>query len=211
MKQWKCTVCGYVHAGDEPPEICPVCGADRSKFVEITETEPQEDGEVVEPTVTQPTSATPPMSKKKKATEFIHTQMLKHHAHPISAHIPNGVLPVSVLFLFLALFLNLKGIRLAAFYNMVVVAIAMPAVFYSGYNEWQRRYGGNWTSLFVVKIVCGIVVLVGSAVSVIWSALAQDSILLDSQHRWTFLMLHVVILSAAGIAGFIGGKLVFKD
>lgn len=29
---WICTVCGYVHVGDEPPELCPVCGADRSLF-----------------------------------------------------------------------------------------------------------------------------------------------------------------------------------
>jgi rubredoxin len=36
MKQWKCTVCGYIHKGDEPPETCPVCGADKSKFIEVT-------------------------------------------------------------------------------------------------------------------------------------------------------------------------------
>ena len=34
MKKWVCTVCGYVHEGDAPPEKCPVCGADKSKFIE---------------------------------------------------------------------------------------------------------------------------------------------------------------------------------
>ena len=29
---WRCTVCGYVHRGAEPPEVCPVCGSPRSKF-----------------------------------------------------------------------------------------------------------------------------------------------------------------------------------
>ena len=24
--QWVCTVCGYVHEGDKPPEECPDCG-----------------------------------------------------------------------------------------------------------------------------------------------------------------------------------------
>lgn len=33
MKQWICTVCGYIHQGDEPPEVCPVCGAKKEKFV----------------------------------------------------------------------------------------------------------------------------------------------------------------------------------
>jgi len=37
MKKWRCTVCGYVHTGDQPPEKCPNCGAPREKFVEITD------------------------------------------------------------------------------------------------------------------------------------------------------------------------------
>lgn len=35
MKKWKCTVCGYLHTGDEPPDICPVCGAPKEKFTEV--------------------------------------------------------------------------------------------------------------------------------------------------------------------------------
>jgi len=34
MKKFVCSVCGYVHTGDTPPEKCPVCGAPASKFVE---------------------------------------------------------------------------------------------------------------------------------------------------------------------------------
>ena len=34
MKKFVCTVCGYVHEGDNPPEFCPVCKAPASKFVE---------------------------------------------------------------------------------------------------------------------------------------------------------------------------------
>ncbi len=32
-KKWKCTVCGYIHEGDQPPDECPVCGAAKSQFV----------------------------------------------------------------------------------------------------------------------------------------------------------------------------------
>ena len=32
-KKWKCTVCGYIHEGEEPPDKCPVCGAPTSQFV----------------------------------------------------------------------------------------------------------------------------------------------------------------------------------
>ena len=34
MKKFVCTVCGYVHEGDNPAELCPVCKAPASKFVE---------------------------------------------------------------------------------------------------------------------------------------------------------------------------------
>jgi len=35
MRKFVCTVCGYVHEGDTPPEKCPVCGAPASKFQEV--------------------------------------------------------------------------------------------------------------------------------------------------------------------------------
>ncbi len=43
-KKWRCTVCGYVHTGANPPEKCPVCKAPAEKFVEIKEE--KKDGEL---------------------------------------------------------------------------------------------------------------------------------------------------------------------
>ncbi|MBO6304031.1 MAG: NADH peroxidase [Selenomonadaceae bacterium] len=36
MKKFVCTICGYVHEGDAPPEACPVCKAPAAKFKEQT-------------------------------------------------------------------------------------------------------------------------------------------------------------------------------
>lgn len=33
MKKWKCTVCGYIHEGKRPPDVCPVCGASMYQFI----------------------------------------------------------------------------------------------------------------------------------------------------------------------------------
>ena len=30
--EWECTRCGYVRVGEEPPAICPECGATADKF-----------------------------------------------------------------------------------------------------------------------------------------------------------------------------------
>lgn len=34
MKKFICTVCGYIHEGDAPPQICPICKVGAEKFVE---------------------------------------------------------------------------------------------------------------------------------------------------------------------------------
>ena len=122
MKKWKCTVCGYVHTGEEPPEKCPVCGADRSKFIELIEEVPPQDepGKETpsEPTAEQPFSeptndAISDLREKDipqaartvflKYYDVVTGLMVKYHAHPITVHIPNGVLPVAVLFLMLSM------------------------------------------------------------------------------------------------------------
>lgn len=39
MKKYVCSVCGYVHEGEEAPQRCPQCGAPASKFKEQGVTE----------------------------------------------------------------------------------------------------------------------------------------------------------------------------
>lgn len=228
MKKWRCTVCGYIHEGDEPPETCPVCGADRSKFVEA---EPEE-GSEKEPrkaesgtTAVQPARAeteppgpgsdaagpTPAMPAGVSKWEPLFGLMVKHHVHPVSVHIPNGVLPVSVIFIVLSAIFNFSGLSLAAHYNLIFVVLSMPLVLFSGYVEWKKKYGGNFTTLFLTKMICGAVVSVSAIVLVIWLYADPDAAVVSSSHRSPFLLVNVVMLAAAATAGFFGGKLVFKD
>lgn len=37
MKQWRCTVCDYIHEGDTPPDECPLCGVGPDEFVLVEE------------------------------------------------------------------------------------------------------------------------------------------------------------------------------
>lgn len=34
---WKCSVCGFMHEGDNAPEKCPKCGAPAEKFTALSE------------------------------------------------------------------------------------------------------------------------------------------------------------------------------
>lgn len=37
MKKWRCSVCGYIHDGDNAPDACPKCSAAREKFALLDE------------------------------------------------------------------------------------------------------------------------------------------------------------------------------
>jgi len=41
MPLWKCSVCGFIHEGIEPPDKCPKCNAPREKFTKLSEQEEQ--------------------------------------------------------------------------------------------------------------------------------------------------------------------------
>lgn len=217
MKKWRCTVCGYIHEGEEPPEICPVCGADRSKFVEIVPEETAEEKttakiDPIKPETEEKVSDVPgttlePFSKHDR----IYQLMVKHHVHPISVHIPNGVLPVSVIFIFLAVIFKFTGLSQAAFYNLICVVFAMPLVLLSGVIVWRKKYNGALTTLFLTKMICGGVVSLTALISVIWSIVDPGVLTLTSAHIVAFLFVNIVMLGAAVTAGFLGGKLVFKD
>ncbi len=50
-KKWKCTKCGYIYEGAQPPDKCPVCGADKSAFVEYFGDELSDWGKSKQPTL----------------------------------------------------------------------------------------------------------------------------------------------------------------
>ncbi len=227
MKKWKCLVCGYVHTGDEPPEKCPICGADRSKFVELVEESPQQEesdrktpsAEPAQQPISEPTHAAGFDQPEKEAPKAAQTAfqkyyavitglMIKYHAHPISVHIPNGVLPVAILFLVLSMLFQAAGLEAASFYNMIIVVLVMPKVLFSGYVDWKNRLKGKLTNLIITKMICGATVFLLGLLLVIWRWMDPLVALTSSPSRITYLFLHLVILGAAGIAGYLGGKLI---
>lgn len=275
MKKWVCTVCGYIHEGDEPPETCPVCGADKSMFEELIEEAPPAQAAQASPApAAGPAQASPAAEGRWECTvcgtleggdappatcpacgadsslfkriggpaaqtagpaprktapppgpkgidlgpepeDFrgrLHHRavawMLKHHAHPVSVHVPNGVIPFSVLFILLAVVSGCRALEIAAQCNMIFVVLALPFVLYSGYVEWQKRYKGFPSNRFILKIVCAAVVTVCSVVVVAWWWI--DPAVLGNAPG-SFILVNLLMLVAAAVAGLIGGKLVFKD
>jgi rubredoxin/uncharacterized membrane protein len=221
MKRWQCTVCKYIHTGDEPPEKCPVCGVPASKFV-LLEEDSTIDTPEAEPAVgenkTETTDA-PPLEEegraavyRRKATVYMEkaaTLMLEHHAHPMSVHLPNGVIPVVAALFILAWFSGSELLVKAGFINLVFVIISLPLVGLTGVLEWKRNYNQALTKIFKIKIAAAMVTAICCITSIIWYLVNPE--VLVSPGAWLFVMINLLMLAAAGVAGFIGGKLVFKD
>ncbi len=238
MTEWRCIVCNYTSTAEEPPEKCPVCGVDQSKFVPVEEEletaaadgretaetpagAPEGAGAPDSPAGSEPSGGrapaqedVAPASKPQTPGEIpsfianamrtVKEQLVKRRGHPISAHLPNGVLPAAVILLFLGLVFGRVALQDAAFYNLVLVVISMPVVIASGYLDWKAHYGGVYTPLIVTKIVCAVIVSVFGLVLVLWGAFSET-------YSWPYFLVHLIVLGAAGVAGYMGGKLVFGN
>lgn len=38
LPMWRCSVCGYLCARENAPDVCPICGAEKDRFVKTEET-----------------------------------------------------------------------------------------------------------------------------------------------------------------------------
>jgi rubredoxin/uncharacterized membrane protein len=208
MKKWECTVCGYIHEGEEPPDECPVCSADKSMFVEVIakggpgETTTGQSAESQTQRTVKPTFL-------NSAYTLASRLILKHHLHPIMVHTPNGILPMALVFLLITAFIGLPLFETAALYSFVFVLISMPLVLFTGYVAWRKRYRGAMTPIFKIKIGASIVTVVLLLTLIIWRAVQPDIVMTASNGRWIFLFLSLVLVGAVGGAGHMGGKLVF--
>ncbi|MCG8552030.1 MAG: rubredoxin [Desulfobacterales bacterium] len=227
MKKWQCSVCKYVHTGEEPPEKCPVCGVASDKFVLLEEdTEP--DTIEAEPVAeasksddSQEASSAPSGTDtpgaafiEKFGPAAVHMEkaaqlMVKHHAHPMSVHLPNGVIPIVAILVILAWFSGSQLLLQAGFINLVFVLISLPIVGLTGVLEWQRKYNQAQTKVFKIKIAAASVAAICCIISIIWYLVNPE--VLGSSGAWLFVFINVLMLAGAGVAGHIGGKLVFKE
>ena len=216
MKYWQCTICKYIHEGDEPPEKCPICGVPADKFVEIDEKDIPE-GKKPKTKVVQetPASSEPAQTIPEPEPEpdtligKVEALLVKHHAHPVSVHTPNGVLPMAVVLYFMAWMFNADLLAKTAMISQIFVILSLPFVIYTGTVEWRKKYNTAMTTVFKIKIISAALTSAICVITLAWYVI--DPVLLDSGKAGVFILMNFLMLACAGIAGHIGGKLVFKD
>ncbi len=194
MKVWQCIVCKYIHKEEKPPEKCPICNVSARQFKKIQEL---------------PDASKPNPDMKESGLEKIYSILVKHHAHPVSVHTPNGILPVTVVLWIAAWLFNYDILSKAAFINIAFVIIALPLVIFTGVLEWKKKYNSSFTKAFKLKILSATLTCVLCGINFVWYLLNPD--VLSSVFAWLFILVNIIMVAFAGLAGHIGGKLVFKD
>lgn len=218
MKKWECTICGYIHEGNEPPDECPLCGADKSLFVEVTEkpTAAANNEPVSDKKEKDASSSTEIEAENKQAKHvttsspgLIKRLIVQHHLHPITVHMPNGIIPMAFVFVFLFVVWEVVPLGQAALYGYTFVLLCMPLVLFTGYIMWKERYRRATTNLFKAKIGASIIATLALFVLVIWG-FVQPAVLRENvPGRGMYLFLSLILLTSVGLAGHLGGKLVF--
>jgi rubredoxin/uncharacterized membrane protein len=178
-QKWKCTVCGYLHEGADPPEFCPVCGADRAKFI--------------------------PLEQEK--VNLLHDMVKTFVLHPVAAHFPNGLIPTAVLFLLLTLLSGNIFTEHVVIYLLGVVLAVIPVSIASGVYDWRTRFHGERAMIFYKKIglAATLLLLVLSAVRLRY---ADPGLLAGGGARkWAYVGFVLTMLAVVTLLGHYGTKL----
>jgi len=180
--KWRCTVCGYIHEGDEPPDICPVCGVGSEKFV------PVEDPKV----------------------NLIQEMIETFEPHAVAAHFPNALLPTLALFVAIAFVFSKNSFETAAFYLLCVVLVTAPATLLTGIMDWKTKFSGQKALIFKKKIALGIILVFLSIVTAVFRFNNPDVMQEGGPLQILYFLLIFGMLGCVTLLGHYGGKLVFS-
>jgi rubredoxin len=181
--RWRCTVCGYIHEGVEPPDVCPVCGADRSLFVLI--------------------------DKEVEAT-LLHDLITNFRLHSVVAHFPCGLLPTCGLFLLIYLIVGHPGLETTIYWLLLVVLAVTPVSLASGLYVWQKHFSGRRASIFYKKIGLALILLLLGLIAMLLRFGRPELIVSGGWQSWLYLSCFGVMFGCVVLLGHYGSKLVFQ-
>lgn len=198
-KTWRCTVCGYLHTGDQPPDVCPVCKVDASKFELVSE--PESD------------AADEPKKKsdklKAEALALIKEMQATFVPHAVAAHFPNALLPTAFLFLVLFIVSGQVSFETSSFYLLLVLMLSVPPTFATGLYDWKKKYSGELTPIFRKKIILGLVLFGVGSFAALWRLFNPEVLTSGGFSACAYSILILIMLGCVTLLGHYGGMLVF--
>lgn len=178
-KRWQCTVCGYIHEGNEPPEFCPICGADKTKFIPLD----------------------------TEDNSLFHEMISVFKFHPVLAHFPGGLMPTSALFLLLYLITKQPDFEKAAFWLIPVLTIVVPLSIGTGIHDWTKYFGKKRAPVFYKKLGLALTLLTLGLIATVLRYDHASLLMTDSWHRWLYLLCLSGMLISVSFLGHYGSIL----
>lgn len=183
VKTWKCNVCGYLHEGAQPPDICPLCGAVREKFILL----------------------------EKEKINLLPDLVASLRVHSVASHFPNGLVPTLHAALLVFLLTGEKCFETAALFMLALVLAVVPVSVASGLYDWKRHYAHIHANIFLKKILLAAALAVCASAAlllrVFQPGLWEAS---DPTLRRLYGCLLLAALALVVLLGHYGGKLVFE-
>ncbi len=209
MKKWICNVCGYIHEGEDPPRTCPLCSAPAAEFSPVNE-EASKTAKTKTTAVpsgdTGDSQVLPGFVKNNRLLKFLAGHFPLFQFHPITAHFPNGLIPVSVFFLVLAILFDPSCVEMTAFYLLCAATVVAPFTVITGIYNWKTRYKGAVTSKFMFKLYGGIIFTILGVITIGWRLVNPEVV---ETTAGLYLLVNLALLGLVGALGHIGGGLVF--
>ncbi|MFO7766835.1 MAG: DUF2231 domain-containing protein [Pelovirga sp.] len=189
-KKWRCTVCGYVHEGDLPPESCPVCHAGAEKFVPVEDT----------------AAGLPIVSELKAELRQIYEVFAPH---AVAAHFPTALVPTAILFLLIGLLFDYRPLEFAAFAVLVVAVVVVPITMVTGLIIRHKDYQASSSAVFRKKIALAWVLLAVGAVTLLWRFWYPEVMVANGSSTVFYFVLHLVMFICVTLLGHYGATLVY--
>ncbi len=135
---------------------------------------------------------------------------VKIHSHPIAVHFSNGLIPVSVFFLFLFWITRSSEMEIVAYYTLLSGTAGSCLAVITGLYDWKKNYRGAWVPVFKKKFTAGVMSMVLGAIACTLRLLFPDLLYSVTPLSVIYVALNFMLLACVAFAGYLGGKLVFQ-
>ncbi|HCD35602.1 hypothetical protein EKD00_06810 [Chlorobium phaeovibrioides] len=143
------------------------------------------------------------MAKQSLFKEMKKTFML----HAIAAHFSNGLIPVAVLYLLLAIPGGNVFFEHTVKHIIIITLLAIPVSFASGIHDWKTKYRGAKAPVFMKKIRLSIILFVLCFAGVGLRLALPDVMAEAGILRWLYIGILLSMLPVVTLLGHYGGKL----
>ncbi|NTV01317.1 MAG: hypothetical protein HGB04_00835 [Chlorobiaceae bacterium] len=127
--------------------------------------------------------------------------------HAISAHFSNGLIPVAVLYLLLALPAADPFFERTVLHLLVIVLLAVPVSFVSGILDWKKKYNGAKAPVFMMKIRLAVTLCILAVCAVSIRLACPGALSGEGLLHWAYLLIILAMLPVVVLLGHYGGKL----